>query len=120
MEYIMKTLSSLNLLFAAAVFFSLMLTPLLSYTAGKDNIKEKDEITLLKERIDALEKTVKNQEKQITALGEKLAKLKNPLLALPKDMNPNRMPKGSKPFNFNGQEYYMVPLDSKPNEKTIK
>ena len=111
----MKRKSFLNLLIVTSLFLSFILTPVVANAADKD--KNKDEITLLKEKIEALEKKVNNQENQITALGKKLVQMKYPYLAVPKDLDTNHIPKGSRPFKFQGQQYYMIPINSKSNEK---
>jgi peptidoglycan hydrolase CwlO-like protein len=113
----MKRISILYLLIVPAIFLSVILTPVLVNAADKD--KEKDEINLLKEKIEALEKKINKQENQIGALSKKIAEMKNPYLAVPKELNPNHLPKGSKPFKYQGQQYYMVPINSKPNENQL-
>jgi septal ring factor EnvC (AmiA/AmiB activator) len=111
----MKRKSFLNLFIVASLFLSLILAPVVVNAADKN--KDKDEITLLKEKIAALEKKIDKQERQIASLGKKLAEMKYPYLAVPKDLDTNRIPKGSRPFKFQGKEYYMIPIDSNTNEK---
>jgi hypothetical protein len=111
----MKRISFLNLLIVASLLLSVILAPVVVNAADKN--KDKDEITLLKEKIAALEKKIDKQERQIASLGKKLVEMKYPYLAVPKDLDTNHIPKGSRPFIFQGQKYYMIPIESKLNEK---
>ena len=89
-------------------------TPAASYAQDK---KSGDDIKALINRIDALEKKVKEQDTKIAELNNEISRLQNPMLAIPHIPNMRELPKGSKPFNFNGQTYYMVPIK---NEVEVK
>lgn len=72
----------------------------------------------LSKRIEKLETLVKEQQKQIESLQNEIEKIKkeSPIVTLPSYPNSleefsNKMPNGAKPFRFNGQTYYMVPLN---------
>ncbi|MCX6167904.1 MAG: hypothetical protein NTX65_01070 [Ignavibacteriales bacterium] len=84
---------------------------------GQD--KEKDELTAkFLKRIETLETLVKEQGKLIEMMQKEIDKIKkeSPLVTLPpfpnnlKDFS-NKLPNGATPFHFNGQTYYMVPLN---------
>ena len=83
---------------------------------GQDKTGNDSDGKLLK-RIESLEKIVKEQQNKIETLQLELDKIsrESPLTALPSlprlKEGQNSFPKGAKPFNFNGQTYYMTPLN---------
>lgn len=96
--------------FASLFVITFILTlavPASNYAQDK---KSSDEIKLLIGRIESLEKQVKEQDTKIAELSNELNKVQNPILAIPKMRSLNDLPKGSQPFEFNGQTYYMVPI----------
>ncbi|MDR3610562.1 MAG: hypothetical protein P4L27_08375 [Ignavibacteriaceae bacterium] len=107
-----------NYLLISALFLSFILFPVLLNAADNDKNKDNDEITQLKAKVDELEKTVQKQEKQISALSEKYGKLLKSYYAWPKGNDPKNLPKGSKPFKYLGQEYYMIPVNSQEGDKS--
>jgi hypothetical protein len=79
--------------------------------------KLNDEIKSLTSRIEALEKQIKEQDIKIEKLNNELEQFHSSMFAIPKIPNSNDLPKGSKPFQFNGQTYYMVPIKSTMDTK---
>ena len=84
---------------------------------GQDKKGNESNGKLLK-RIESLEKIVKEQQGKIETLQSEIDKIKreSPLATLPSlpglKEGQNSFPKGAKPFNFNGQTYYMTPLNN--------
>ena len=67
----------------------------------------------LNNKIEQLEKKIENQQAEIENLRQEVDKLKKtrPWLAVPKIEKNDNFRKGRR-FEFNGQVYYMVPLNS--------
>ncbi|MGD1007953.1 MAG: hypothetical protein ABR980_12075 [Ignavibacteriaceae bacterium] len=103
--------------FASLIVMALILTLAIPVSTLAQGKKGDDEIKSLVNRIDALEKKVKEQDTIIANLNNKLDKINNPILAIPNIQDWNNLPKGSKPFQFNGQTYYMVPIKSSTDVK---
>lgn len=75
---------------------------------AEEIIKLKDQINKLEMKVNEQSETIKKLQKEISGL-----KSQGPLLAIPKSGDIKSLPKGSRPFYFNGQTYYIVPLDNK-------
>lgn len=89
---------------------------------GQDKTNNESTAQLSK-RIEWLETLVKEQQKKIESLESDIEKIKkeSPMVTLPSFPNnlrdlSNKLPKGTKPFTFNGQTYYMVPLNKLETE----
>lgn len=106
----MKTKSFQQKLSSILVLFTILSISSLSYTQQRDDLEE---IKKLKEQIGKLELKVNEQAEAITKLQKEISALKSrsPLLAIPKSGDKSTLPKGSREFYFNGQTYYIVPLD---------
>jgi hypothetical protein len=85
--------------------------------------KKDDSTAKLIQRIESLEKKIQDQEKQIETLQDDLNKMKkeSPMVTIP-PLGSNlkgfskELPYGATPFKFNGQIYYMVPLNKLTGE----
>lgn len=77
-----------------------------------------DEIVKMQSKIEMLEKKLQKQEDEINNLKKEVDNLKKrrPMLAVPDLKNGNNFRRG-KPFEFNGQLYYMVPLNTEIQKK---
>ena len=106
----------------AILFFLFSSIILLNSKVVKAQDKNKeDEISNLKDKIEMLEKKLQKQEDEIAGLKKEVDDLKNkkPLLALPEIRDHNNLRKGKR-FEFNGQTYYMVPLNGDSLKKIMK
>lgn len=96
--------------FLIVIFFLFSLVFISNETKGQD--KDSTD-TKLKDKISLLEKKIQNQQDEIEGLKKEIDKLKKtrPWLAVPKIEGNDRLRKGRR-FEFNGQVYYMIPLNS--------
>jgi len=105
--------------FSSLIFIALVLILFMSGQNPAQDKKGDEKIQPLIDRIEALEKKVKEQDTKISELNSELDKIKNsnPMFAIPNLPDLKNLPKGSKPFQFNGQTYYMVPVNVKSDVK---
>ncbi len=69
----------------------------------------------LQAQVERLEKQAEDLQKQVEALQKQVAELERQLRAIDEaprlPENGEEMPPGSRPFKFNDQTYYLIPLD---------
>ncbi len=105
-----------RLRFALVILFFFGITlSFTSFTTRNNENKSNDEIAVLHQKLDSLSTKVAELEKRVDNLG-------NSKLALPVPppnfrLHKNEIPKEWKHFDFNGQAYYMVPLNGSNKNK---
>ncbi len=111
----MKNKFTTNYFFFVLVFLSISL---ISFPIKAQDKSKDDEISKLHDKIEMLGKKMQNQANEINNLKKEVENMKKrkPMLAVPDLKNENNLRKGKR-FEFNGQVYYMVPLntDNKKN-----
>lgn len=106
----MKNKSTFNILIYIAVVFALIFLP----NELKAREKSKDSTyNNLKDKIEYLEKKIENQQDEIEGLRNDIYKMKKirPRLAIPENEGDKNFRRGRR-FEFNGQIYYKIPLNS--------
>ncbi len=85
---------------------------IISIPVKAQNKNDTDDTAKLKAKIEMLQKKIQKQEEEISRLQSEVENLKkkNPLIEIPKPDGNKEFRKG-KPFEFNGELYYMVPLN---------
>ena len=109
--------SKITLRYFLFVFLLAYISSISSPVKAQDKTND-DEITKMQNKIEMLEKKLQKQEDEINNLKKEVDNLKKgrPFLAVPDLKNENNFHKG-KPFEFNGQLYYMVPLNTGTQKK---